>query len=50
MIYHKISNLEWKGTLGRICDRCEKRFIPNGKSSRICEPCKIKAHKLRFKK
>jgi len=28
-----------KGRLGRICNKCEKRFVPTGKSQKLCNKC-----------
>ena len=28
-----------KQRLGRICHRCDKRYIPTGKHQKICEEC-----------
>ncbi len=31
--------------LGRVCKRCEKRFIPVTKHSYVCEKCSQESHK-----
>jgi hypothetical protein len=28
-----------KGRLGKICIRCNKTFIPTGKTNKVCEKC-----------
>lgn len=35
--------------LGRPCDRCEKRFVPNGKRTKICDNCIRRNFKWRKK-
>ena len=33
--------------LGRICKKCEKRFIPGGKAQKQCDDCRDMAHNKR---
>ncbi len=32
----------------RPCERCDKRFLPHGRFSRVCLDCVMKAHLLRL--
>lgn len=32
--------------LARICERCERRFVPGGKSTKLCTRC---VNKVRYK-
>jgi hypothetical protein len=45
---YKIDALDWKGTLGRICIKCEKRYMPNGRTQRICDKCQDKINERRI--
>jgi len=38
------------GRLYKICERCEKKFLPEGKKPRICNDCYEEKHKRRRKK
>jgi len=37
-------------TFFKFCDTCGKRFQPNGKGQRTCEPYKKKKKAMRYKK
>ena len=39
-----------KGRLGRICIKCNKTFIPTGKTQKTCEDCKPETNWTKFLK
>lgn len=49
----KLKKKKKKSLLRRVCRRCNEMFIPNGKTSKICDNCnksmireKLRKHKM----